>query len=172
MNYLWRATNAPKRERHDDIWFIDPQVGWAVNSAGEIIHSEDGFKTRTVQHTAGEFTWLRCMSFTSPTDGWVGSITNEQRLFKTEDGKTWTDMTASLPVLPEAICGICSPAKDVVFASGTQYPDKTPAVMRTTDGGQTWKSISMADARQPADRQLFQRRQDRLGGRRNRRHHL
>ena len=144
MNYIWRATKAPKRERHDDIWFISPQVGWAVNSAGEIIHTEDGFQTRTVQQTAGENTWLRCMTFTSPTDGWVGSITNEQRLFKTEDGKTWTDMTARLPALPEAICGISSPAKGVVFASGTQYPAKQAAVMHTADGGKTWNSISMA----------------------------
>jgi len=37
MNYIWRATKAPRRERHTNIWFISPQVGWAVNSAGEII---------------------------------------------------------------------------------------------------------------------------------------
>ena len=53
-------------------------------------------------------------------------------------------MTASLPALPDAICGICSPSKGVVFASGTQYPNREAAVMHTTDGGQTWKSISMA----------------------------
>jgi photosystem II stability/assembly factor-like uncharacterized protein len=146
MNYIWHATKAPKRKRHDDIWFINQQVGWAVNSAGEIIHTEDGFQTEpTVQQRANAGTWLRCMSFTSPTDGWVGTITNEQRLFKTEDGKTWTDMTSKLPALPEAICGISSPSKGVVFASGTQFPDKTAAVMHTADGGKTWKSISMAD---------------------------
>ena len=127
MNYIWRATKAPRRERHDDIWFISPKVGWAVNSAGEILHTEDGFQTvQPPQHTADPGTYLRCMSFTSPTDGWVGTITNEQRLFKTEDGKTWTDMTSKLPALPEAICGICSPSKGVVFASGTQYPTRKP----------------------------------------------
>ena len=84
------------------------------------------------------------MSFTSPTDGWVGSITRRQRLWKTEDGKTWTDMTASLPPLPSAICGISSPSKGVVFASGTQYPNREAAIMHTADGGQTWNSISMA----------------------------
>ena len=145
MNYLWRATAAPLRRRHDDIWFISPLVGWAVNNKGEIIHTEDGFQTEpTVQHAAGASTWLRCMSFTSPTDGWVGSITNEQRLFKTEDGKTWTDMTSKLPALPEAICGICSPSKGVVFASGTQNPWMDAAVMHTADGGETWRSIPMA----------------------------
>jgi photosystem II stability/assembly factor-like uncharacterized protein len=146
MNYTWRATMAPRQERHDDIWFISPLVGWAVNSAGQILHTEDGFQTTppTVQHTADAGTYLRCMSFTSPTDGWVGAITNEQRLFKTEDGKTWTDMTSKLPALPELICGICSPSKGVVFASGTQNPWMDAAVMHTADGGETWNSIPMA----------------------------
>ncbi|TAY61122.1 WD40/YVTN/BNR-like repeat-containing protein [Rhizobium leguminosarum] len=84
------------------------------------------------------------MSFTSPTDGWVGSITRRQRLWKTEDGKAWVDITARLPPLPSAICGISSPSKGVVFASGTQYPSREAAIMHTADGGQTWNSISMA----------------------------
>jgi photosystem II stability/assembly factor-like uncharacterized protein len=84
------------------------------------------------------------MSFTSPTDGWVGSITRRQRLWKTQDGRIWTDMTSLLPALPSAICGISSPSKNVVFASGTQYPDREAAVMHTADGGQTWNSISTA----------------------------
>jgi hypothetical protein len=70
-----------------------------VNIAGQIVHSEDASATWTIQHTVGADTWLRCMSFTSP-DGWVGSITRRQRLWKAEDGKTWIDMTASLPPLP------------------------------------------------------------------------
>ncbi|UFX46498.1 hypothetical protein HAP47_0007385 [Bradyrhizobium sp. 41S5] len=144
MAFSWRPTNAPVQTRYDDIWFISPQVGWGVNSAGQIVHSEDGFATSTIQHTADANTWLRCMSFTSPTDGWVGSITRRQRLFKTDDGKTWTDMTAGLPALPSAICGISSPSKGVVFASGTQYPNREAAVMHTSDGGKTWRSISMA----------------------------
>ena len=39
----WRRTNAPTASsRTDDIWFIDPRVGWAVNSDGNIIKTEDG----------------------------------------------------------------------------------------------------------------------------------
>ena len=144
MAFNWHPTNAPLQTRYDDIWFIGPQVGWGVNSAGQIVHTQDGGATWTVQHTVGADTWLRCMSFTGPTDGWIGSITRRQRLWKTEDGGTWIDMTDRLPPLPSAICGISSPSKGVVFASGTQYPNREAAVMRTTDGGQTWTSISMA----------------------------
>jgi photosystem II stability/assembly factor-like uncharacterized protein len=144
MIFTWHATNAPSAERYDDFHFSDPQVGWAVNSAGQIVHTEDGFKTFTVQKTVSGDTWLRCMSFTSPTDGWVGTITRRQRLWRTQDGKTWTDMTPGLPAVPIAVCGICSPSKNVVYGSGTQFPDQQAGILKTTDGGATWTSISMA----------------------------
>ena len=144
MIFTWHATNAPGAERYDDFHFIDPQVGWAINSAGQIIHTEDGFKTFAIQKTVPGDTWLRCMSFTSPTDGWVGTITRRRRLWRTQDGKTWTDMSPGLPAVPVAVCGICSPSKNVVYGSGTQFPDQEAGILKTTDGGTTWTSISMA----------------------------
>jgi photosystem II stability/assembly factor-like uncharacterized protein len=144
MIFTWQPTNAPRAQRYDDVWFIDPQVGWAINSDGQIIHTEDGFKTFTIQKTVPGDTWLRCMSFTSPTDGWVGTITRQRRLWRTLDGKTWSDMTPGLPAVPSAACGICSPSKNVVYASGTQFPEREAGIMKTTDGGQSWTSISMA----------------------------
>ena len=144
MIYTWRPTDAPLQTRYDDIWFINAQVGWAVNSAGQIVHTEDGGATWSIQQTADAGTWLRCMSFSSPTDGWVGSITRRQRVWKTQDGKTWADMTANLPPVPSAVCGICSPSRNVVYAAGTQYPARPAGIMHTADGGQTWTSIPMA----------------------------
>ncbi|MDX0587079.1 hypothetical protein GOD01_30235 [Sinorhizobium medicae] len=144
MNYTWSPAGAPLQTRYDDIWFISPLVGWAVNSAGQIVHTEDAGKTWTIQETVGPDTWLRCMSFSSPTDGWVGSITRRQRVWKTQDGKTWTDMTPKLPAVPSAVCGISSPSKNVVFAAGTQYPGREAGIMHTADGGLTWRSILMA----------------------------
>src|SRR4051812_973836 len=144
MNFTWHPTNAPRQERYDDVWFITPETGWAINSAGQIIHTEDGFRTFTIQKTVEGDTWLRCMGFTSPTDGWVGSITRARRLWQTLDGKTWTNLTSRLPAVPVAICGLCAPSKNVVYGSGTQFPDREAAIVKTTDGGQTWTSISMA----------------------------
>lgn len=144
MNFVWRPTSAPVQTRYDDIWFISPQVGWGVNSAGQIVHTEDGGRTWTVQETAEPGTWLRCMSFSSPTDGWVGSITRRQRIWQTQNGKNWTNITERLPALPSAVCGISSPSKNVVYAAGTQYPNRAAGIMHTADGGQTWKSIAMA----------------------------
>ena len=144
MIFTWHATKAPSAERYDDFHFMDTQVGWAINSAGQIVHTADGFKTFTIQTTVPGKTWLRCMSFTSPTDGWVGTITEQQRLWRTKNGKTWTNVTAGLPAVPIAVCGICSPSKNVVYGSGTQFPDQQAGILKTTDGGTTWTSISMA----------------------------
>ena len=144
MNFTWHATKAPLQQRYDDFSMISPEVGWAINSGGQIIHTKDGFQTCEIQQTVEGDVWLRCMSFTSPTDGWVGTITRRQRLWKTQDGKTWTNISSSLPAIPHAVCGMHSPSKNVVYASGTQFPDQEAAVMKTTDGGQTWTSISMA----------------------------
>jgi len=147
MTFSWhptRATPTDVHERYDDIWFINPQVGWAVNAKGQIVHTEDAGANWAIQHSANINTWLRCMALTSPTDGWVGTIETTQRLFKTQDGKTWTDLTSTLPDLPIAICGMSSPSSGVVWASGTQFPEQEAAVLHTADGGQNWKSISMA----------------------------
>lgn len=144
MNYIWSPASAPLQTRYDDIWFVSPLIGWAVNSAGQIVHTEDGGKNWMIQETVGPDVWLRCMSFSSPMDGWVGSITRRQRVWKTQDGKKWMDMTSKLPAVPSAVCGICSPSKNVVYAAGTQYPAREAGIMHTADGGQTWTSISMA----------------------------
>ena len=144
MIFTFHATNAPIRPRYDDFRFIDPLVGWAINGAGEILHTDDGFETFTVQQVVPGDTWLRCMSFSSPTDGWVGTITTESRLWRTQDGETWKDMTPVLPAEPTAVCGISSPSKDVVYGSGTQFPDRQAGILKTTDGGASWTSISMA----------------------------
>ena len=141
MDVLWHPTTASDQTRHDDIWFLTPEIGWAINSAGQIIHTVDGGKVWTTQQLASATTWLRCMSFSGPKEGWVGSITRNERLWRTQDGVNWTNIAASLPAVPSAICGIFSPSRDVVFGAGTQFPDRAAGVVRTVDGGRTWSQI-------------------------------
>ena len=143
--FVWHPTEAAPQQRHDDIWFISPQVGWAVNSAGEIIHTEDG-KRWVTQYTAKPDTYLRCMSFSGPKDGWVGSITIGQRLRKTQDGVNWVEVSEDiLPDRPGRFCGIYAASKNVIYASGTQYPREPAGVMKTTDGGQSWSTLTIPD---------------------------
>ena len=107
-DYFWRPTNAPTAWRHDDIWFNDAAIGWSVNSNGKIIHTKDGGASWVEQlHLRG--TWLRCIGFANDDVGWMGSVTADDRLYRTQDGGvTWrkvpeTDLPEGAPV---KICGL------------------------------------------------------------------
>ena len=145
----WRPTNAPvASSRTDDVFFIDPLVGWAVNSNGTIVHTTDGFETHQVQFQdnpppGGEPVYFRCLAFSSPTRGWAGTLTPGNRLFETSDGSTWTQV-ANLPAqAASAICGIHAVNNQVVYGSGTNYPNRPAAMIKTTDGGLSWTAWSM-----------------------------
>jgi len=140
----WRPTNAPvASSRTDDIWFIDPQVGWAVNSNGQILKTCDGGDSWTEQLHDQEV-YLRCLGFASPTRGWAGALTLGKALFETRDGgSAWTPV-ANLPTLaPSAVCGMSVVDKSVVYVSGTNFPNRPPRMAKTTDDGGTWTAWDM-----------------------------
>ncbi|MGI9004072.1 MAG: YCF48-related protein [Pseudonocardia sp.] len=141
----WRATNAPvASSRTDDIWFTDPQRGWAVNSNGQILRTEDGFTTWEEQFHDPEV-YLRCVGFASESRGWVGTLTAGKRLFETADGgATWTAVADLPPLAPSAVCGLSVVDRSVVYASGTNYPNRPARMMRTVDGGATWQAWDMS----------------------------
>ncbi|MGQ0778832.1 MAG: YCF48-related protein [Pseudonocardiales bacterium] len=141
----WRATNAPvASSRTDDIWFNDPQRGWAVNSNGQIVYTEDGFTTWVEQLHDPEV-YFRCVGFASETRGWVGTLTAGKRLFETVDGgATWTNVTDLPPLAPSAVCGLSVVDESVVYASGTNFPNRPTSMMRTIDGGATWQAWDMS----------------------------
>ncbi|MGH3908762.1 MAG: YCF48-related protein [Pseudonocardiaceae bacterium] len=142
---MWGATNAPvASSRTDDIWFLDPQCGWAVNSNGQIVHTEDGFATWEQQFHDAQV-YLRCVGFASDTRGWVGTLTPDKQLLETSDGgATWT-FVADLPALaPSAVCGLSVVDESVVYASGTNYPNRPARMMRTIDGGTSWQTWDMS----------------------------
>ena len=143
--FSWRKTNAPvASSRTDDIWFIDPQNGWAVNSDGKIVKTSDGGETWVVQLSAPG-AYLRCVGFANANIGWVGTLTPSRRLFRTVDGgTTWTSVSP-LPIgAPVAICGISVVNDKIVFCSGTNRPSDFPRMMKTLDGGATWAAWDMS----------------------------
>jgi photosystem II stability/assembly factor-like uncharacterized protein len=147
--FAWRPTNAPTAQRYDDIWFLTPELGWAVNSDGQILHTTDGGTQWTVQFqvpvTASQL-WLRSVGFATESRGWVGTTAGEIRMLETSDsGATWTAV-ANLPAdAPEKVCGISVVNESVVYASGTNEPTDTARIMKTTDGGATWQARDMTD---------------------------
>lgn len=146
--YRWVKTKAPTASsRTDDIWFLDENVGWAINSNGQILKTEDGFKTPPVQQAHLKGNYLRCIGFANADVGWVGTLDREmvnERLFRTTDGGvTWKNVE-NLPLDgPERICGLSVVDENTVFASGTNYPNERSAVVRTVDGGKTWTVLDL-----------------------------
>ena len=147
----WNPTRAPEAgSRYDDIWFVSSQIGWAVNSEGQILHTNDGgatwvqqFRTPMIGTRA---VYLRCISFANDQKGWVGTLTDAYRMFQTIDGGTTWTFVSNLPDnAPLAICGLYTVNEMVVYASGTNFPYKRfpTGVLKTTDGGETWTAINM-----------------------------
>ncbi len=145
----WHPTNAPPASsRTDDIWFLSRQLGWAVNSNGQILQTRDGGESWEEQFHDEEV-YFRCVGFASESRGWAGTLMPAKRLLETRDGGATWNLVGNLPPLgPSRICGLTVVDESVVYASGTNYPypawpDRPPAVMKTVDGGVTWSAFDM-----------------------------
>lgn len=144
----WQRTNAPMASsRTDDIWFLDADRGWAVNSNGHILHTADGFETWQRQFSAGGNSYLRCVAFATELTGWVGAITGPSRLFHTDDGgAAWKPVENLPPEAPPGICGLSVVNERVVYGSGTNEPDAlATGVIKSVDGGKTWTATEMGE---------------------------
>lgn len=144
--FSWRRTNAPTASsRTDDIWFLDERTGWAVNSNGQILKTEDGGDNWQTQ-AQFEGVYLRCVGFANERVGWAGSVAfdgPDDRLYHTTDGgQNWT-LATGLPEAPQRICGLNVVDEKTLFVAGTNYPHEHAAVAKTTDGGRTWTEISL-----------------------------
>lgn len=147
-NFLWRRTNAPgsttRGYRTDDVWFVDAKTGWAVNSEGNIIKTADGGESWVTQ-AHFEDVYLRSVGFANATRGWVGTLTPMTRLLHTDDGGASWRLVTNLPSgAPQAICGLSVVDANTVYASGTNFPDRPTAIIKTINGGQTWTAIDMS----------------------------
>ena len=147
----WHPTNAPPGgSRYDDIWFISPEVGWAVNSNGEILHTTDGWDTWQKQFQTPIVNrrpiYLRCVSFVNAQKGWVGTVTFDERMYHTQDGgQSWNPVTTLPAEAPAKICGLHVVNESVIYASGTNDPVDVARMMKSVDGGQTWTAWDMSE---------------------------
>jgi len=143
----WRTLpNAPRTaSRFDDVFFINPQVGWVIGSRGEIFKTNDGgvsWKQPSTITSSG----LRCVGFANAAKGWVGTLRAANFLFMTTDsGKTWNRVDNIPEPKPQGICGISVVNENIVYASGLY--GGAPRVIKTTDGGVAWKEKILSNTR-------------------------
>ncbi|MFQ5628670.1 MAG: T9SS type A sorting domain-containing protein [bacterium] len=141
--FSWRALpNAPMRERgrHEDIFFANSKIGWIVNLLGEIYKTEDGGESWRLQWRTG-IAAFRSVGFADSLNGWAGALRGFP-LYKTNDGGgIWSEVQSLPRPLPGGICGISVVNNSVVYGSG-RY-DGPPIVIKTTDGGASWKNIDL-----------------------------
>jgi photosystem II stability/assembly factor-like uncharacterized protein len=157
--YYWQTLpNAPKTDnRIDDIYFINPNVGWAIvppftnHNYGQVYRTLDG--GNTWKHMSSTATWItyRSVGFKDAAHGWVGSLCTRWiagdtiPLYYTADsGHTFTPVHFPNPK-PTGICGISVVSDSVIYAYG-RYLSNNPCTVfaKTIDGGTTWTTQSMA----------------------------
>lgn len=142
-NWVVADPNLPIAARYDDISFVNPNLGWAVNSSGQIFKTTDGGNSWTLQLQIKSY--FRCVKFADSLNGWAGTLNNSQLLYHTTDGGNHWNLVTNIPtspVSPKRICGLFVVNKNIVYGSGAY--DGPAAIIKTTNGGATWKVIDMS----------------------------
>jgi photosystem II stability/assembly factor-like uncharacterized protein len=149
--YLEPLPNSPVASwRHDDVWFLNEELGWVCNVDGEIWKTTDGGDSWVLQ--LDQPTSFRCITFADEMHGWVGNLgpgnwapTDDTNvIYSTDDGgETWNAATNISGPIPAGICGIQAVNADVIYAVGRWLG---PAYfMSSHDGGESWVSQDLGD---------------------------
>jgi len=150
--------NAPflNNYKHDDIYFINPNIGWVVNGpinvgdSGMIHKTTDGGISWTRQFTVSR-SRFRSVAFVDSLKGFVGNVgagissavTDTNIFYKTLDGgNTWSVVQNMTGPRPEGICGLQVVNDSLLYAVGRLYGPSR--FIRSNDGGDTWISQDMS----------------------------
>jgi photosystem II stability/assembly factor-like uncharacterized protein len=150
------------RGKQDDIFFLTPDLGWYVNGAGKIYKTSDGGK-KWVEKLSKAGTFFRTIGFVDENIGFAGNIgtdyfpgvTDTTPLYVTQDGgETWNAVASIDGPVVKGLCAIdvlhtkfinsgVMDSRTIIHAAGRVGG---PAfLMRSMDGGKTWKSSDLSD---------------------------
>ncbi len=147
--------------KQDDVFFVNPKLGFYVNGTGKIYRTQDGgLSWKLVLQQKG--TYFRAIAMLDEKHGYAGNIgidyfpnvTDETPLYETLDGGDTWQAVKNLPGTP--VKGIC--AIDIVktrFINAGELDQRTiihaggrvgsPAqLLRSLDGGKNWSKIDMS----------------------------
>ena len=129
----WQALpSAPTTEyRFDDVYFLNPQMGWAIQPIGgttvlgQVWETRNGGATWVLNHDSA-LNYYRSVGFADSLTGWVGNLGGQSKgdtvpLFVTHDGgKTLNPVPLPNPK-PGGICGISVIGDSTVYAYGRYF---------------------------------------------------
>ncbi len=150
---LWNELeNYPERTgRSDDICFLTPNLGWAINNKGTLYKTEDGGDSWNLQ-LKKDSSFFRCMVFTDSLNGWLGTIGLEEKdlyskdsivLYETNDGGTNWKPTNISGEYPTGLCGLQKVTDEMIVGCGRV---RGPSYfIKTMNKGKTWESIKLDD---------------------------
>ncbi|MCA3060597.1 MAG: hypothetical protein ING60_12355 [Rhodocyclaceae bacterium] len=159
----WQKLNTVAyRGKQDDISFVDDKTGWYGNGAGKLYRTTDGGNSWQEQ-LSKPGTFVRTVGFVDAQRGFMGNVgtdyypgvTDTNPLYETRDGGvTWSVVPQSRISGPlvKGLCAIDILKKQSIYQGVLQ--DRTiihaagrvggPGfVMRSLDGGESWKVLDL-----------------------------
>lgn len=159
----WQKLNTVAyRGKQDDISFVDDKTGWYGNGAGKLYRTTDGGNSWQEQ-LSKPGTFVRTVGFVDAQRGFIGNVgtdyypgvTDTNPLYETRDGGvTWSVVPQSRISGPlvKGLCAIDILKKQSIYQGVLQ--DRTiihaagrvggPGfVMRSLDGGESWKVLDL-----------------------------
>jgi len=121
--------------RINDVFFINPQIGWVAGDSGLILKTEDGGTHWQLLDSRAPIK-LNVVQFIDEKTGWVGGI-NNVILHTTDGGATWS---TSVIIQKHGfnVTDLSFLDRQNGYLSGSGGP--FGYVMRTADGGATWEN--------------------------------
>ncbi len=138
---IWEPVNVPEDIALKSVHFVSAEEGWVAGGKSEvqggvIYHTKDGGKTWELQAGDPESSdrGFADVQFVDATHGFAvqGNTGTTHKLYTTSDGQNWT-LSGTVP----------EHRYQHVFTSATTgfVADWKRDLMRTTDGGRTWKAV-------------------------------
>lgn len=153
---VWKKTGfdySANSSRINDIFFLNPSLGFVVNGIGHIHRTTDGGTTWTRQLNKGSFTHFRSIGFFDSLNGYAGALgwgdmnnTNAKDsviLYKTTNsGINWIpEPQLTSKTIERGFCGMHVFSDSIIYAVGRV---RGPAwFYKTTDRGTTWTAKNM-----------------------------